>query len=327
MLVPALISITLALLALGFMPVLMGKTSSKRTKEVLERIGSETRSAGRADDANRRILKTIRLSESESMDALLRKIPLMESTNDLLLKSGLRISFVHLLAVMAGIFLGSILLFDGVLGWTAGGVPLGLPLGILLSLFGTRMFLKNRVKARQEKFIDLFPDAVDMIVRSVRSGHPLSTALRMIAENVQEPVGTEFQQVVDEIAYGRSLGDSMNRLARRIDQTDIKFFVVVLNVQQETGGNLGEVLSNLSNILRKRKQMRLKIKALTAEGRMTAYILGALPLGVLAVLHLLSPGYLVPLFKDSVGNFILVLSAVLVLAAFFVVRKMVDIDV
>ena len=104
----------------------------------------------------------------------------------------------------------------------------------------------------------MFPDVLDMIVRSVKSGFPLNTAIKLIAENMEPPVSTEFQQVSDEVALGRPLNHSLARLAERIPEQDIKFFVVVLNVQQETGGNLAEVIGNLSGIIRKRKHLRMK---------------------------------------------------------------------
>src|SRR5690606_15135902 len=138
--------------------------------------------------------------------------------------------------------------------------------------------------------------------------------------NMSDPISTEFSQLVDEIAYGRTLTQALDNLCKRIDEPDVQFFTVVLNVQQESGGNLGEVLSNLSTILRKRKQMRLKIKALTAEGRMTAIILGSLPVAVLGVLHLVSPDYLIPLFDRPIGNFLLFLAGGMVVTAFLVVN-------
>ena len=166
-----------------------------------------------------------------------------------------------------------------------------------------------------------------MIVRSVRSGHPLNSAMRMIAENMDNPVKEEFKQVVDEVSYGRSLPEALNRLAQRIDEPDLNFFVVVLSVQQETGGSLAEVLSNLSSIIRKRRQLRLKIRALTSEGRATSYVLGGLPVVEFIALYFVTPAYLDPLFDTIQGNVILGVAAGLILIAMWIVRAMVNIDI
>ncbi|MGE3714786.1 MAG: type II secretion system F family protein [Alphaproteobacteria bacterium] len=188
-------------------------------------------------------------------------------------------------------------------------------------------YINSRIKKRNAVFLNDFPDALDMIVRSVRSGYPLNAAVRMVAENMQPPISTEFQQVADETAYGSSLVDSLKRLAVRIDEPDTHFFVVVLSVQQEVGGNLAEVLSNLSNIIRKRKHLRMKVKAITSEGRATAWVLGLLPVFVFGLIHYVAPTHLEPLFDTRMGNLMLAFAIGIVLFGGFVVRKMSDIEV
>lgn len=197
----------------------------------------------------------------------------------------------------------------------------------VLSVFLPRYFLKRKINKRNEAFINQFPDAVDMIVRSVKSGHPLNTALKMIAENMEPPIKTEFRQLVDEIAFGRSTVEALVRMSKRVDEPDLQFFVVILSVQQETGGNLAEVLSNLSGIIRKRKQLRLRIKAMTSEGRATAMILGSLPIFVFGAIHMTSPEYLLPLFETDTGHTIMMTSAGLVALAVFIVKNMLQIDI
>jgi tight adherence protein B len=186
---------------------------------------------------------------------------------------------------------------------------------------------RTRIQKRNSKFIDQFPDALDIIVRSVRSGFPLSVALQMLAENTEDPVKREFRQVVDEIALGRSLQQALTRLSSRINEPDLRFFVVVLSVQQETGGNLAEIISNLSSVIRKRKQLRHKIKALTSEGRATAWVLGSLPVFVTIVLSLASPGYLLPLIEDSMGNILLGTAIALQIICILVLKQMINVDI
>jgi tight adherence protein B len=186
---------------------------------------------------------------------------------------------------------------------------------------------RRRIMKRNAKFIDQFPDALDTIVRSVRSGFPLSVALNMLAENAESPVREEFRQVTDEIALGRSLNQALARLAVRINEPDIRFFVVVLTVQQETGGNLAEIVSNLSNIIRKRKQIRHKIHAMTSEGRATGYVLGALPVLVFTALYFVQPTYLDPFFHDPLGQQFFAGAIALIVTCYFVVKQMINVDI
>lgn len=186
---------------------------------------------------------------------------------------------------------------------------------------------KKRIRKRNRKFIDQFPDALDIIVRSVRSGFPLSVALQMLAENSEEPVKGEFRQVVDEIALGRSLPQALSRLASRISEPDIRFFVVVLSVQQETGGNLAEIIGNLSSVIRKRKQLRHKIHAMTSEGRATAWVLSLLPVFVFVALYFLQPSYLSPFWTDPLGQIFFASAVGLVALCGFVVKQMVNVDI
>ncbi|MBY0355882.1 MAG: type II secretion system F family protein [Rickettsiales bacterium] len=188
-------------------------------------------------------------------------------------------------------------------------------------------YLQNRIASRNAKFISDFPDVLDMIVRSVRSGFPLNTALNMVAENMEAPISTEFRQVVDEIALGRTSDEALLRLSQRVEEQDVKFFIVVLRVQQETGGNLAEVVSNLSNVIRKRKQLRLKIRAMTSEGRATSYILGAIPVVMFLALYLITPDHLDPLLTTETGHMLLTIVAALIITSQVVVRKMIKVEV
>ena len=201
------------------------------------------------------------------------------------------------------------------------------PVIMLLSIMLPRKLLLRQVDNRNQQFLDVFPDAMDMIVRSVRAGHPLTASLRMIAENIDPPVSTEFKQVIDEISYGRTMPEALARMAQRIDQPDLNYFVVVLSVQQETGGNLSEVLSNLSDIIRKRKMLRLKIRALTAEARATGWVLGLMPIIVFGIIYYMSPDYIMPLLTKPLGNIILVAATGLVMLGAWIVYKMIQVKV
>jgi tight adherence protein B len=188
-------------------------------------------------------------------------------------------------------------------------------------------YIRRRINKRNNAFLNFFPDALDIIVRSVRSGYPLNSAVRMVADNAQAPVSTEFKQVADEVAYGSTLIEALQRLSYRIDEPDVRFFVVVLTVQQDVGGNLSEVLNNLANIIRKRKYLRMKIRALASEGRATAWVLGSMPFCEAGLILLVSPGHLDPLFQTSLGHTVLGATLGIVLVGILIVRQMVNIKV
>lgn len=248
------------------------------------------------------------------------KLPGVKTTCDMLVKAGLwHQRFIFLLVYAALFFITAGLLKK--LGFFA------IVIALFVAYFVPKKYLSYKINKRNQKLLDMFPDAVDLIVRSVRSGHPINTALRMIAENMEPPIKDEFKQVTDEVAYGRTLTEALRRMSARLELPDVDFFVVVLAVQQETGGSLTEVLSNLSNIIRKRKQLRAKIRAMTSEGRATAYILGAIPVVEFSVLYYMAPTYIDPLFTTFAGNIMLAIAGVLILSSQYVIRLMIDIDI
>lgn len=302
--------------------------TDRRTKSLLERVSIEqsNRPALTTPAAGSILKEDAYALPTTGLGGLLSKFPGVRSTRELMLKAGLGNKVGSFMFTFYLIFLVMIILCYMVLKIRN---PLALFVFPLLGAFILiRKNLKRRIFKRNEKFILLFPDAVDMIVRSVRSGHPLNTALRMIAENMESPIREEFRQVVDEVAYGRTLPDALLRMAERIGEQDLHFFVVVLSVQQETGGSLAEVLSNLSGIIRKRRQLRLKVRALTSEGRATSYILGALPVVEIAALRFTTPQYLDVLFTSGlIGYAILGIATTMIVSAVIIVRKMANIDI
>jgi tight adherence protein B len=166
-----------------------------------------------------------------------------------------------------------------------------------------------------------------MIVRSLRSGYHLNAALAMVADNTPAPLGTELRRVVDETTYGWSLLEAINRLGFRIDAPDVRFFTVVLAVQQETGGNLSEVLGNLASIIRKRKHLRMKIRALSSEGRATAWILGLLPVMMTGAIYYVSPQHLQPLITTFTGNVVVAVVLGLMTIGMLMVRQIIRMDI
>ena len=164
-------------------------------------------------------------------------------------------------------------------------------------------FLRGR---RQKAFGAQFPDALDMIVRSLRAGHPTPIALTMVAREMQDPIGSEFGIVVDEITYGADLETALRNLYVRIGQDDLPLFVTAVAIQGSTGGNLGEILENLSDVIRQRFKMRRKIRALAAEGRASAMILSSLPIAMFLIIQIVAPDFYasvwdIPLTKQALA--------------------------
>ena len=157
-------------------------------------------------------------------------------------------------------------------------------------------FLRAR---RQKAFGAQFPDALDMIVRSLRAGHPVPIAITMVAREMRDPIGTEFGIVVDEITYGADLESALRSLYFRIGQDDLPLFVTAVAIQGTTGGNLGEILENLSGVIRQRFKMRRKIRALAAEGRASAIILSSLPIGLFLVVQVVAPDFYAGVWDES----------------------------
>jgi tight adherence protein B len=223
--------------------------------------------------------------------------------NRLILQSGLTIGFTRL-AVFVGA--GSVLAFGAVMLVRHDlfeAAAAGLFSATLLPFMVLR-WLRSR---RQGRFAAQFPDALDIIVRSLRAGHPVPVAVSMVGREMPDPIGSEFGIVTDEITYGADLETAMRNLYARIGSDDLPLFVTAVAIQGSTGGNLGEILQNLSGVIRNRFKMRRKIRALAAEGRASAMILSALPIGIFFVIFWMVPDFYgvvwdVPLTKQLVAG-------------------------
>ncbi len=223
--------------------------------------------------------------------------------------------------------LATLAVFIGFVWLTARFGIAGIPLAMIATWLAMALYLRRRRKKMRKQFLDSFPDALDMIVRSVRSGYPLTSALGMVADNIGPPIGQEFKRIIDETNYGWTLNEALNRFAERLNEPDINFFVIVLAVQQETGGNLSEVLSSLSNVLRQRKQLRLKIHALSSEGRATAWVLGSLPVFIFLIINYMAPDHMTPLFTTTTGYMVLAGVVGMVVGGMAIVRAMINIEI
>jgi tight adherence protein B len=194
--------------------------------------------------------------------------------------------------------------------------------GVLLPHF----FVNQKRKRRLRAFTLEFPNAVDVIVRGVKAGLPLIDCLKVIAAEAQEPVRGEFQEIVEDQTLGMPLADAVGRLPDRIPLAEANFFAIVIAIQSRSGGSLSEALSNLSRVLRDRKKMAAKIRAMSAEAKSSAGIIGSLPVVVAILVYLTSPSYILLLFQTTTGNIVLAVCGFWMLTGIMVMRKMINFD-
>lgn len=320
---PALLAAVLAFVAIGGAGVVLTAnnqpaTATKRVKAVA--------GTGKAD----------RGKQAENMAALKRRQTTQEALKELSNseKASRRRRFsIKGMIAQAGINLSPVLFW--VMSGVAGAVlalaglliqgPIGAAMGFFIGLFGLpRWFLGMLVAARQKKFTNQLADAIDVIVRGVKSGLPLNQCMRIIAAESPEPLRAEFQSLCDSQAMGVPLDQSMQRMYDRMPLPEVNFFSIVLVIQQKTGGNLSESLGNLSAVLRSRKLMKEKVKALSAEAKASAMIIGALPIIVMGLVYFTRPAYISVLFTDPTGHLILLGAGTMMSMGIFIMNRMVN---
>jgi len=197
------------------------------------------------------------------------------------------------------------------------------PIASILPVLVVR-WVANR---RMAKFEEQFPEAIDLIARGLRAGHALTTALGMVAEEAPEPVRTEFRLLYDRQNFGMPLSDAFKNFAERVPLIDARFFATSVLTQRESGGNLGEVLDNLSALIRERFKLKRHVRAVSAHGRMTGWLLSMLPMAIGLILAAIAPGYIDIMFTDPLGRMIVGLALVMQAIGAFVMRRIIDIEI
>ena len=182
-------------------------------------------------------------------------------------------------------------------------------------------------KRRQKKFTNQFADGLDVICRGIQSGLPLGECLNIIARESPDPLGNEFRLITERQKLGMMLEEALEKAYERIPTSDLRFFAIVLAIQQQTGGSLAETLTNLSTVLRDRRKMPAKVKAITSEARATAMIIGALPFVIGGLLYIIRPDYIGTLFDDPLGHALLVGGAVMMSLGVFIMKQMITFEV
>ena len=268
------------------------------------------------------LLRDEQLSKIPALDSLLRRSERIAAMQDSLMQAGLKLRAGNFLALCLACSLGA-----GSAAFSA-SKNLGIAwMAMVIGGFLPYAFVSYQRRKRFEKIEELFPEAIDTMARAVRAGHAFTTALEMIANEVAEPLAGEFRQLFEEQKFGMPVRDALMNLTDRVPLMDVKFFVTAVMLQRETGGNIAEILGNLSSVIRERFKIQRQVRVYTAQGRMTMALLMAMPPAVVGILSLFSPEFVRPLFHDPIGHTLLVASIALQTVGYFVIRRIIRIEV
>jgi len=325
----AMVAVAVGGIALALIyPLLSGTSATKRVKSVTE---SKKQAAASAKQSLRsRLFDDAKDSKRKQVQEALKQIEEREkqrkkrlTLRTLIMQSGLDVPIQMFWIVSVG--------FGVVLGIASFilGVPWYVSLvAVFAGTFGfPRWFLNFLRKRRQNVFMNDFADAIDVMVRGLKAGLPVSDAMKVIAAESGPPVGPEFVEVVEGQRVGISIDQGIERMFERMPLAEVNFLAIVMAIQQKTGGNLSEALNNLSKVLRDRKKMKAKIRAVSQEAKSSAAIIGALPFVIMGALTVLNPEYLNPLFYTRTGNILLLGCGLWMLTGVLVMRKMINFDI
>lgn len=294
-----------------------------RARLIKERLATVQKAPERAAEEELAILRDEQLSQIPALDSLLRRSERIAAIQKMLAQAGMTLRAGNFLgvsvltAVVASIAAFILTRNNPAIAWAA------LVIGFLLP-YSYASFRRNK---RFEKFEELFPEAIDTLARAVRAGHAFTTALEMISDEVAEPVGGEFRKLYEEQKFGMPVRDALMNLTERMPLVDVKFFVTAVMLQRETGGNLAEILDNLSYVIRERFKIQRQVRVYTAQGRLTMALLMGMPPIIVVTMLLINPGFIRPLFYDPIGHTLLVAGICLQTVGYFVIRKIIRIQV
>jgi len=321
---PALIALLVFLVVavVAFVVASLLDQRNAQARLIKDRLANVQKAPEREPDAELALLRDEQLSKISAFDALLRRSERVSAIQETLVQAGMKVRAGNflLLCLACGVGAGFIALLwsrNPAIAWV------GLVIGLVLPY----SFISYRRQKRFEKIEELFPDAIDTLARAVRAGHAFTTALEMISSEVPEPLAGEFRQLFEEQKFGMPVRDALLNFTERVPLVDIKFFATAVMLQRETGGNIAEILGNLSAIIRERFKIQRQVRVHTAQGRLTMALLMAMPPAVVGILQIFSPEFVRPLFVDPIGHALLVISIALQTTGYFVIRKIIKIEV
>jgi len=229
-----------------------------------------------------------------------------------------------------GVFmlLSVVLAFAGFLigSWLTSSPQLSIPLAFFLGITPFFYILVKK-RRRMEKFQRQLPDALDLIARALKAGHAFTGGLRMVAEELGDPIGREFEKTLNEINFGVGIPEALRNLANRVDCPDLKFFITSVIIQRETGGNLAEILSKIGYLIRERFKLQSRVRVLSSEGKLSAFILIAIPFIIALALSVLNPAYVRTLLTDPMGKVLIGFALFMMIIGIFVMKRMIQIKV
>jgi tight adherence protein B len=289
---------------------------------IKDRLAMAQKAPEREPNEELALLRDEQLSKIPALDSLLRRSARVSAIQEVLMQAGMKMRAGNFLALCAacGVLAGFAALLwarNPAIAWAA----------LVIGAFIPYSVASYRRQKRFEKIEELFPEAIDTVARAVRAGHAFTTALEMISNEVSEPLASEFRQLYEEQKFGMPVRDALMNLTERVPLVDIKFFVTAVMLQRETGGNLAEILDNLSYVIRERFKIQRQVRVHTAQGRLTMALLMAMPPVVVVVLELFSPDFVSPLFHDRIGHILVVSSIALQTIGYFVIRRIIRIQV
>jgi tight adherence protein B len=268
------------------------------------------------------ILKQRRFAGNDLIDSLLHRVPLAHRIDRLLVQSGMKWPVEKFLLWSAAALLGG--------AFTVAHWPLPLAVRMVLAMLCALIPLGLVRRARTKRLVRIeeqLPEAADFIARALRAGHSFTNVLQIVGNELPEPLSGEFRIAREEINYGVPMSEALHNMAARIPLTDLRYLIIAVLIQRETGGNLAEILTNISHIIRERLKLSAQVRVLSAEGRMSAWILGLLPFAVTGMLILSNPGYIQVLWTDPSGLRLLWIALVMIIVGVVWMRKVIRIRI
>lgn len=316
-------AVTFIILLFAFMPGSDSKALEKRIKRVTE---DEKKDPKKETETPKvQLKKQTKDSGIAFFDAFIKTaLPNPDKLRTRLARTGMRMTiseYLLLTALMIGVFY---MLLHVILGQKLmPSVLVSLMIGVWLP----HAFIGMKGKKRCKEFIKFFPESIDAMVRGIKSGLPISESINVVGQEMPDPIGYEFRTIKDAVRMGRSLEDAMWDVAKRVDVPEYRYLIIALSIQKETGGNLAETLANVSDVLRKRRQIKLKIKAMSSEAKASAMILGALPFLVSMVLGFVASEYIMMLFNDPRGNILLGIAFSMLGFGIWIMMQMINFEI
>ncbi|WIY53325.1 type II secretion system F family protein [Devosia sp. YIM 151766] len=321
MLLALLAMVTVAAAGFALVPSALGSRRADQRRKAFQgdiRANRREADADRTRESRRKNVQQVLKSQADELNARKRL-----RLSDLLFQAGMTIapatfirnSIIFGIGLFIVLFLVQVPLLFAAIFAVAGGYLL------------PRMYVMRKRKKYQDRFLDELPNAIEAIVRGVKTGLPLNDSMRVVAKDTKEPVKSEFGRVLDQQSFGFSMTEAVQVLLDRVPLPEVNFFVVVISVQQQSGGNLSEALGNLARVLRNRKKMKEKVKAMSSEAKASAGIIGSLPIVVAVMVSIVSPAYLLPLVATPIGQICLAIGILMLATGIFVMSRMVQFEI